>query len=103
MLTSRSDKQKRRAIAYAYLNEFVARIESKSQLRQARLTEEQYDKLQSIIVENFDALHKSTIEAWNAKQILRLVYGEPYGPYEINLEQFCQEVRQQYQKLRLDV
>jgi hypothetical protein len=99
-LSDRRDRQKRRVVAYAYLNELLRRIEAKTQLRQARITEEQYDRLQEIIADNFDALRKSTVAAWNAKQIIRLVYGESSGPYEINFEPFCQEVRRQYQSLR---
>lgn len=107
MLTERRDKrrsneakQRRKIIAYARLKELVERIESKFQAKEARLTEEEYDKLQETVADNLDVLEESTITAWNAKKISRMVYGQGSGPYEINLDQFCQEIKQQYQKIQ---
>jgi gas vesicle protein len=106
MLTERRDKrrdkeakQTRRAIAYAHMSESVQRIQAKSQVKAARLTEKEYERLQDLVASYYDVLDSSTITAWSAKQIIRHVYGDAFA-YEIDLEQFCQDINNHITKAK---
>jgi len=106
MLTERRDKrrdneakERRRTIAYAHLNESILRIEAKTQPKQAQLTEEEFNKLQEIVASYYDVLNGSTVKGWNVKRIIRRVAGRDFQ-YEIDLEEFCQDVKREYAKMQ---
>jgi hypothetical protein len=94
LITERRDKKRRRTIAYANLRGIVERIQARFQPQHARLTDEEYAGLQETVANNYDVLDDSTIGGWNARTILRMVYGEAAGPWEIDLQQFCQDIAQ---------
>jgi len=86
-------KARRKGVTYRRLNGILDRIRSRSPSpNQARLTSEEFDKIEETVANNYDVVDESTLASWNSKKIVKRVHGDVFD-YEIDLGRFFDDVR----------